>query len=560
MSPPLLFLVLFSICGACAQHTPDAPPSKADSLFAHLNKTTSPGLAVLVVRNGQVLLRKGYGMANLEHKIPITPATVFDIASVSKQFAGMAVAMLVEQGKISLDDDIRKYIPELPDFGHKITIDHLVHHTSGLRDWPGALSVAGWQMDDVISFEQILTMAYHQRDLNFTPGSEYAYSNTGYNVLVEMMQRVTGKSFREWTDTHLFKPLGMHNTHFQDDHQEVVAGKAYGYGRSDTGSFRTIHDGLTALGSSSLYTTIDDLAKWAVNLDNPKVGGPAVLARMLQTGVLNDGKKIKYAFGLEVDQHQGLKTIAHSGGWAGFNTHLVHFPDQHLSVVALSNSDAASAGRAAYDLADLYLGSQVKPAKAVDAAKKPTFRRVGVNTATLDAYVGTYRLGPAWYVTIARNGNQLTAYATEEEVVPLTAQSQSAFWVAAYGDSIVFNRNPAGRVIGFTYRSMSCPKMENFRLGDQQKLEEFTGTYASEEFGTEYTVAVEAGKLVMKHRRHGTLPLNAAWKDDFRGDEWFMQGVAFYRSGTGKVAGLTITQGRNRNMRFVKKQVGAAKP
>ncbi len=553
--PLVSLLLLFILGGACAQPSPQDHSEKVDSLFAHLNKTTSPGLAVLVVQDGRVLLRKGYGMANLEHQIPVTPSTVFDIASVSKQFAGMAVAMLVEQKKISLDDDIRKYIPELPDFGHKITISHLVHHTSGLRDWPGALSVAGWQMDDVISFEQILTMARHQRDLNFTPGAEYAYSNTGYNVLVEMMQRVTGQSFREWTETHLFAPLGMHHTHFQDDHREVVANKAYGYGRGGAGgSFRAVHDGLTALGSSSLYTTIDDLAKWVANLDNPRVGGKAVLAQMLQTGVLNDGKKIKYAFGLEVDQHEGLKTISHSGGWAGFNTYLVHFPDQHLSVVALSNSDAANSGRAAYQVADLYLGSRVKPATGASPSPKPTFKPVSVSPSTLDAYVGTYRLGPGWYVTIARSGEGLTAYATGEEVVPLKAQSQSAFWVEAYGDSIVFNRNGTGRVTGFTYHSMSCPKMENFRLGDKQPLEEFTGTYASEELGTEYTVAVAAGKLVMQHRRHGTLRLHEAWKDDFRGEEWFMRGVSFYRDGTGKVAGLSVSQGRNRNMRFEKKR------
>ncbi len=549
----LLLLVLFLTAGACAQPPPDARAAKVDSLFAHLNKTTSPGMAVLVVQDGRVLLRKGYGMANLEHRTPVTPATVFDIASVSKQFAGMAVAMLVEEGKISPGDDIRKYVPELPDFGQPITIAHLVHHTSGLRDWPGALSVAGWQMDDVISFEQILKMAYHQRDLNFVPGAEYAYSNTGYNVLVEMMQRVTGQSFRAWTDAHLFKPLGMHNTHFHDDHREVVPGKAYGYTGDGKGSFRALHDGLTALGSSSLYTTIDDLAKWVANLDDPKVGGKAVLARMIQPGVLNNGKKLTYAYGLEVDKHQGHKIISHGGGWAGFNTYLAHFPDQHLSVVTLSNSDAANAGQAAYDLADLYLNIRVQPAKAATAAKKPTFKPVTVKTSTLNEYVGTYRLGQAWYVTIARDGDGLTAHATGEEVVPMTAQSQSAFWVAAYGDSIVFNRNPAGRVTGFAYRGMSCPRMENFRPGDPQPLEAFAGTYASEEFGTEYTVDVEKGHLVMKHRRHGPIRLSAAWKDDFRSDEWFMKGVTFSRDGTGKVTGLAVTQGRNRNMRFVKR-------
>ncbi|UCF16683.1 MAG: beta-lactamase family protein, partial [Phycisphaerales bacterium] len=204
---------------------------KVDSLFAKLNNTDSPGIAVLVVRDGKVLLRRGYGMANLEHKIPITPTTVFDVASVSKQFTGLAVCILVEQGKISLEDDIRKYIPELPDFGHKITIEHLVHHTSGLRDWPATLALAGWRLDDVISFDQILRMAFKQQDLNFVPGSEYSYSNTGYNILVEMAQRVTSQTFRQWTEDNIFRPLGMAHTHFHDDHTEVVANKAYGYSR-----------------------------------------------------------------------------------------------------------------------------------------------------------------------------------------------------------------------------------------------------------------------------------------------------------------------------------------
>ena len=257
-------------------------------------------------------------MANLEHQVPITPTTVFDIASVSKQFAGMAISMLIERGDIALDDDVRKYVPELPDFGHTITIRHLVHHVSGLRDWPGTLAVAGWLMDDVISFDQILTLAYNQKDLNFEPGAEYSYSNTGFNVLAEVVARVSGETFREWTDSQIFKPLGMNDTHFHDDHTEVVPNKAYGYARDSEGNYHAVPNGLTALGSSSLYTTIDDLAKWVTNFETKNVGGEEVVERLFQRGVLNDGTQIGYAFGIGVGRYRGLRTYSHGGSWAAF--------------------------------------------------------------------------------------------------------------------------------------------------------------------------------------------------------------------------------------------------
>ncbi|UCD24748.1 MAG: beta-lactamase family protein, partial [Gemmatimonadota bacterium] len=221
-------------------HTQDPLQLQVDSMFHEYDRTDSPGWAVLVVQDGEVVLSRGYGMANLEHQVPIRPNTVFDIASVSKQFAGMAISMLVERGDISLDDDVRQYIPELADFGHTITIRHLVHHLSGLRDWPGTLAVAGWRMDDVISFDQILTMAFNQDALNFEPGAEYSYSNTGYNILAEVVARVSGQTFREWTDANIFRPLGMTNTHFHDDHTEVVPNRAYGYHRASSGQFHAV--------------------------------------------------------------------------------------------------------------------------------------------------------------------------------------------------------------------------------------------------------------------------------------------------------------------------------
>ncbi len=549
----LLITALLSVASSepAVQKAQDSRAERVDKLFAELDNTESPGIAVLVVRDGEVQLRRCYGMANLEHKVPITPDTVFDIASVSKQFCGMAISMLIEQGKIALQDDIHKYIPELPDFGQAITVDHLVHHTSGIRDWPATLALAGWRMDDVISFDQILTMAFNQQDLNFKPGEEYSYSNTGYNLLAELVKRVTGKNFREWTDENIFQPLGMKNTHFQDDHTELVPNKAYGYARGKDGKFSAVPNGLTALGSSSLYTSINDLARWVMNLDNQKVGGKAVIERMVAQGVLNSGRKIDYAFGLSVGKYHGLKRISHGGSWASFRTYLVHFPDERFSVVVLLNYSPSNSNRAAYDVVDIYLADKLKP-RPKTPKKKEEPKPVKVPITILDEYVGTYRLGEAWYVTISRGGDSLMTQATAEDIYPMMATSEKRFWVKDYNAPIVFEPDKEGNVSHFLYRGMTCPKLEDVPAPGPEQLAELTGEYKSEELKTFYSIILEDGKLVAKHRRHGTIDLTYAYKDDFRGGVWFMRSVEFYRNDAGKVAGFKVTQSRSRNQRFIK--------
>ncbi len=525
---------------------------QVDSMFAEYNRMDSPGWAVLVVRDREVVLRRGYGMANLEHEVPITPSTVFDIASVSKQFAGMAISMLVERGEISLDDDVRQFLPELPDFGHTITIRHLVHHVSGLRDWPGTLAVAGWRMDDVISFGQIKTFTFNQQALNFEPGAEYSYSNTGFNMLAEVVARVSGESFREWTDSQIFKPLGMNDTHFHDDHTELVANKAYGYSRDSEDTYHAVPNGLTAMGSSSLYTTIDDLAKWVINFEEKTVGGEAVVNRLFQRGVLNDGTQIGYAFGIGVGLYRGLRTYSHGGSWAAFRTFLVHFPDQDFSVVALGNHSPSNPNRTAYNLVDLYLADELVGGPAPEDPDSEA-TTAHVPNSILDKYVGTYRLGPAWYVTISRTGDRLDAYATAEDTVPMTARSDSTFWVEDYEASITFLRDESEQIDRFRYRGMICPKLETSPLPSGPGLNEYIGEYVSDELSTSYVVAIEDDELVMRHRRHGTISLTPAWKDDFRGGEWFLNSVEFDRDEAGRVIGLRVTQGRSRNLRFVKR-------
>lgn len=543
----IVLLAALAVVPAWGQQ-PRGPGARVDALFAEWDRLDSPGAAVAVVRNGSVLYRNGYGAANLEHRVPITPATVFDIASVSKQFAGMAVAMLVGQGAISLDDDVRTYLPEVPRFGGRtITVDHLVHHTSGLRDWPGTLAVGGWRMDDVIAFDQILTMAWHQDDLNFDPGAEYLYSNTGYNLLAELVRRVTGQSFRAWTDANIFHPLGMTRTHFHDDHTEVVRNRAYAYSHVD-GAYRALPNGLTALGSSSLFSTVDDLARWIMNFDTPVVGGHAAVDRLRQRGVLNGGDTIAYAFGVSIGDYRGATTVSHSGSWAGFRTFLVHFPALRFGVVVLANLASFDPAAKAYAVADIYLGRDLEPRPDRAASGRET---VPVAPAVLDAYVGTYRLGPGWLVTITREGGALMTQATAEDRFPTTPRSATEFYVEAYGASIHFRRGDGGAVDRVEYRGIVAPRVEPY-APTRVELAALAGAYRSDELDTDYVIALDEEGLSARHRRHGVIRLSPVLRDEFRGSEWFFRGVEFVRDGSGGVTGMRVSNGRSWNLWFVK--------
>jgi CubicO group peptidase (beta-lactamase class C family) len=532
----------------------DARERRVDSLFAHLKRGDAPGLALAVVHDGRVLVRKGFGLANLEDRVPITPETVFDIASVSKQFAGLAVAMLIDQGKVRLTDDIRKYIPELADVGHTITVSHLLHHTSGLRDWPGTLGVAGWRMDDIISFDQILTLAYNQRTLNFVPGAEYTYSNTGYNLLAEMVARVTGRTFRAWTDSVFFRPLGMTSSQFRDDHTRVIPRRAHGYARQPDGSFRLSPNNLMALGSSSLFSTVDDLAKWVMNFDNPTVGGASAMRLLRTRGVLNDGSTIPYAFGLSHGEYRGQPTLAHSGGWASFSTYLVHFPQQRFGVIVLANSGIANVPRAAFDLADIYLEGVLGPRPAVaESAPRAGEPPVTVPANVLSRYEGVYKLAPGWYVEIRHRNGALSAQATAEREFPMAARTSNVFWVDAYGSTITFV-DSAGRTTHVMYRGRRAPRVDQASQTRVDPLERFAGTYHSEELATTYVVAVRNGSLVLQHRRHGTIPLTPAWQGDFTTPLWFLRAVTFTQSPNGAISGFHVNvDERSRNILFTRR-------
>ena len=335
-----------------------------------------------------------------------------------------------------------------------ITIRHLLHHTSGLRDWVQSLSIAGDIMDDVISFKHILKMARHQKALNFEPGTAYLYSNTGYNLLAEIVETVTGDSFREWTDTHIFKPLGMTHSHFHDDYEMILKNRAYSYQAVENGGFKHAVNNTTALGSSSLYSTVEDLAKWILNLETANIGGQTVIEQMHQRGMLNNGEQINYAFGLNIGEYRGLKTVGHSGSWRGFRSHLIRFPDQKFGVVILCNLDTFNPLGLAEKVADIYLADVLAPVEASepDKAAGPTeeTKPESLTSEQLAEFEGDYyteELDTTY--TIRARGDGLVAQHRRHDDILLTYAGDHFLGDAWFFPEIHFTRDDTGRVRGF---------------------------------------------------------------------------------------------------------------
>lgn len=363
---------------------------------ASVGSFEGPGAAIAIERDGKIVYSKGFGHADLEHDVHITPATVFHIASVSKQFTAFAIAMLADQGKLSVDDDIRKYLPEMHDFGTPITINHLVHHTSGLRDQWNLLMIAGWRLDDVITTEQIINMMSKQRELNFKPGDEMLYCNSGFTLMAEIVKRVTGQSFPDWSHENIFQPLGMNSTLFYDDHERIVYNRAYSY-RRDSDGFKKSNLNYANAGATSLFTTVEDLSKWAANFETPRVGNERVMAMMNERFVLNNGDTIDYAYGQGIGKYKGLDIISHGGADAGYRTFFVRFPEQRVSISVFSNLAQFNPGGLSFAVADVYLADQLKPeppsaqapppAQTVASTEEKKFDPTTVNLAD---FVGRY--------------------------------------------------------------------------------------------------------------------------------------------------------------------------
>lgn len=456
-----------ALLAGCA---PDRPTSPAlargiDAVFADLDRPGSPGASVAVIQGGDIIYSRGYGYAQIEHAVPVTPATVFHVASVSKQFTAMAVTLLAADGALGLDDPVQQHLEFVPEFDHPTTVRQLIHHTSGIRDQWQLLGISGWRLDDVITTEQIRGLMARQRELNFVPGSEYLYSNMGYTLMAQTVEAVSGMSFPEFTASRIFRPAGMDRTHFHDDHEHMVPNRAYSYAPlqppadtdapadADAPRYRKSVLSYANAGATSLFTTAEDLARWLDNFRHETVGGPDVMATMQMRGILNNGDTIPYAHGLSTGEYRGLRTIGHGGADAGFRTQVQWFPAVETGVVVLTNvANGNPAGRAR-SVADVVLAGSFPeeeleeeggaPAAAADAEPPAT-----PDPAVLAGYAGSwyspeldalYHLGVSGGRLVARHirhGEIVLEYRAPDEF------ATDRWWMR----EIRFERGPDGAV------------------------------------------------------------------------------------------------------------------
>ena len=295
-------------------------------------------------------------MADLEHDIRITPASVFYVGSLSKQFTAMAIALLAQQGTIALDDDVRRYLPELSGYDTAITIRQLLHHTSGLPEYTPLLARAGWRPDAPFGNRDALDVVARERRLNFRPGDRFSYSNTGYTLLALVAERAAGVGLDELADARIFGPLGMRSTHFHSDASRLVNRRAYAYEPLAGGGFRLAPPVPARVGAGGIFTTIEDLALWDQNFYDGRVGGEVLIGQLTAPGTLNDGRPLEYAFGLEVRSYRGLRVAEHGGDLVGYHAYFTRFPDRRLSVICLCNLSTIDAGPLAHAAADIFLG------------------------------------------------------------------------------------------------------------------------------------------------------------------------------------------------------------
>lgn len=432
--------------------TADDAANQFLKMFLGSDQLPGPGAAVAVMKDGKIVFSKGYGYADLESDRKITPTTIFHVASVSKQFTAFAIAMLADQGKLSLDDDIRKYLPEMHDFGTPITINHLVHHTSGLRDQWNLLMMAGWRLDDVITEDQIMRLISKQRELNFKPGEEFVYCNTGFTLMAVIVKRVTGKTLNEWTKENVFEPLGMKNTLFYDDHERVVPNRAYSYYKNGrTGEFKKSVLSYANAGATSLFTTVEDLNSWALNFETMKVGNANVMAMMHQKFILNKGDTSDYAMGQSIGEYRGVRSISHSGGDAGFRSFLVRFPDQHVSIAVASNYAQFGPGGLAFAEANVVLGDALEPDKepVIIPEKQRDEPAFDPKTLKLADYTGSYyseELETRYSFEV--KNDTLVSHHQRHNDFKLNPRSADTFNMNFLG-TVAFARDGKGRVNGF---------------------------------------------------------------------------------------------------------------
>jgi CubicO group peptidase (beta-lactamase class C family) len=535
------------------------PEKRADQLFYAYSEEGVPGGVVGVIKNGEVVFSKAYGLANLSHDIPYEVNTPTNIGSVSKQFTAMAILLLEQEGKLSLDEDVRKHIPELPDLGQVVTIKNMLNHTNGFREVYNLMPMTGWKGEDMLRREEIIEMLKRQEELQAAPGEEYNYNNSAFILCAEIVARISGQSFPEFMEENVFAPLGMNSSVVRADPSVVIPGASQGYVSDSTG-FHEAGDLYAAYGAGGIYTTVEDFSKWMGNFSNPVIGGEEVVNRLVTVDTLNNGDTMTYALGIGVDEFRGLKNYSHGGADIAHRAFLVYFPEIDAGVVAMSNNGNFNSGGIAYEMAELYFGDELDPEDAEEESsgegEEADSTSVTVPESLMQDYVGRYLLtgiGIIMEFEVVEGRLKMSMEGQPENF--LDPLSTSEFKYEGVDASVEFIRNEEGEVSGAVH-SQGGQKFDMERVPpfepNREELQALTGKYFSKELETFYTLELRDTTLTLLIRNTEEIELSALKEDIYKGDIYFIGEMVFQRDNGGTVTGFTVANGRTRGILFEK--------
>jgi CubicO group peptidase (beta-lactamase class C family) len=517
-----------------------ATRERIDAIFAQWDRDDTPGVAIGIYHDGETAYTRGYGMANLEHGIPITPDSVFHLASVSKQFAGFAIALLWNEGTLDIDADIRQWVPEVPAFGGAtITLRHLMHHTSGLRDQWSLLDLAGWRQEDLVTESDVLDLLARQRELNFAPGERYAYCNTGYTLMAVIVHRVTGKTLRAFCQERIFGPLGMTRTHFHDDHAEIVRGRTQAYIPRDEGGYRISIPEFDVVGATSLFSTVEDFVHWDRHFTTLQLTTPETMAAFLEPATTTDGTETHYGWGITTEEYRGITLVGHGGADHGYRSSFLHVPEHNIGVTIFANLSAISPGDLAHRVIDVLLEDALTP-----ATDEPDASETGESPADLARFAGIYR-NASEYMSLIISEDDGNLVSGRKTPMTLAHRSGTTFAVADYPwISLEFGDGTA--TLRYAATSVDLQRVADGPqpVGDPSRYE---GTFTSAELGVTWTVATDGDRLILKRRKRDDTEIYPI------GD-----GIALIEGGLGAsdlvfdATGLRYSTDRLRNLHFTR--------
>ncbi|TVQ90790.1 MAG: serine hydrolase [Bacteroidetes bacterium] len=554
-------LVIFLITPGIKNNLQAQPPAaekveSVEKLIKDFNKKDTPGGAVLVMRDGKVIYSRAFGMANLTHNIPFEIHTLNNIGSTSKQFTAFAIALLEQRGLLSVNDDVRKHIPELPDLGDTVRLKHLISHTSGYREYFNTLLMAGRQFTDLIRDEEIFLILENQPSLQNKPGESYNYNNTGYFLLARVVEKVTGEDFPIWMKENVFLPLGMENTVVRKNPGQVIPGNAQGYFKREDDVFYETLDLWASMGAGGMYSTVTDLAKWTGNFFKPAPGKSDLMQKMQTPFLLNNGDTMSYAWGLLVGELNGLKMVEHGGADIAHRSMLMMFPEVKGAVITQSNN-AQFPPSIAYKIAEIFF-ADVMDIEKDEKPKPDEEKEFEFDLEKFDEFAGRYELeaSPGFILEFRRDGEKLLTQATGQPEIEIFASSDTTFYLKVVEASVTFHRNEEGVVDHITLHQMGDHRanriFEPAWKPSEEDIRQFVGRYFSFELEAFYSIQLnDEGELELHHRRHNPLVLKAEAEDEFSAG-FPLPNIKFIRDQEGEITGFKASSGRATGILFEK--------